>query len=239
MPTRFPLLRSLSGAGYWSSDRGLALLLVAVVVLEFVILPLEASGRVGVGLLVLVDVWTASVLVAGTSALGWYRMSRGVVGLAVVAVLALLVSHVTARAVPVLIVEAVRSAMSALVFAGLTALILAHVLREGPTTRHRVLGAVAAYLLIGLVFGNVFRFLSVLDSGALQGAHWSPGEANLFVFVYFSLATLSTVGYGDILPLSLAARAVANFEGLLGPLYLAILIARLVSLEVSARASPR
>jgi len=239
MPSRFPLLRSLSGAGYWSSDRGLAVLLVVVIVLEFVVLPLEASGRVGVGLLVLVDVWTAGVLVAGTSALGWYRMSRGMVTLGVVAVVGVLFVHLTARALPVLVIDAVRSVVSALAFGGLTALILAHVLGEGPTTRHRILGAVAAYLLIGLVFANVYRFLAVVDAQALQGTRWAPGGENLFVFFYFSMTTLTTLGYGDILPVSLGARAVASLEALIGPLYLAILIARLVSLEVTARASPR
>jgi len=239
MPERLSFFRTLSGAGYWSSDRGLSALLVAVIVLEFVILPLEASGRLGLGVLLLVDLWTAGVLVAGTSALGWHRMSKGLVGLTAVMVGALLAVHFTSRAVPLTVVEALRSALTALFFAGLTALIMAHVLREGPTTRHRILGAVAAYLLIGFVFANVFRLIQVVDGAALQGVQWAPGESNLFGFTYFSLSTLSTLGYGDVLPVSRAARAAASFEALLGQLFLAILIARLVSLEVAARSSPR
>jgi len=52
---------------------------------------------------------------------------------------------------------------------------------------------------------------------------------------YFSFVTLTTVGYGDILPASLVTRSLANFEGLIGTLFPAILIARLVSMEIAAR----
>ena len=52
---------------------------------------------------------------------------------------------------------------------------------------------------------------------------------------YFSFVTLTTVGYGDILPTSLVTRSLANIEGLMGTLFPAILIARLVSMEIAAR----
>ena len=52
---------------------------------------------------------------------------------------------------------------------------------------------------------------------------------------YFSFVTLTTVGYGDILPATLVTRTLANLEGLIGQLFPAILIARLVSMEIAAR----
>ena len=56
-----------------------------------------------------------------------------------------------------------------------------------------------------------------------------------FQLLYFSLITLTTVGYGHITPLSPPARFLAALEGLIGPLYLAIMITRLVALEMAHR----
>jgi voltage-gated potassium channel Kch len=239
MAPRITLPKSRPPSPLWSSDGGLVALLGAVLLLEFVFLPLEASGWIGPGWIFLVDVWTAGVLIAGASALGWKRLQRGLIAGGLVAVLVLLAVHIWARSVSVSWVEALRSVVATVVFSILTALILGQVFRAGPTTRARIFGAVAAYVLLGLVFGNVFRCLHVLDARALTGVHWEPGVTNLSAYVYFSLSTLTTVGYGDILPVSLAARAVANLEALAGQLFPAILIARLVSLEVANRPSPR
>ncbi|HJS73991.1 MAG TPA: potassium channel family protein, partial [Vicinamibacteria bacterium] len=57
-------------------------------------------------------------------------------------------------------------------------------------------------------------------------------------WLYFSFVTLTTVGYGDVLPLHPVARSLAIFEAVAGPLYLAILLARLVSLAMAAPAEP-
>ena len=239
MAPRFTLPKSLPASPIWSSDRGLVALLLAVLLLEFVFLPLESSGLIGPGWIILVDVWTAGVLVAGASALGWKRLQTGIIAGGLAAVIVLLGVHIWARSVSVTWVEALRALVAATVFSLLAALILGQVFRAGPTTQARILGAVAAYVLLGLIFGNVFRFLHVLDERALTGIHWSPGVTNLAAYVYFSLSTLTTVGYGDILPVSLPARAVANLEALAGQLFPAILIARLVSLELATRPSPR
>jgi hypothetical protein len=218
--------------GYWSSDRGLAALLVSVAMLMFVFLPLEASGLLGRGWMFLMDVWVAGVILAGASALGWRAVQRGVLVLGCAIVLAVLALRLLAHGVPATWTEAVASAVSAVVFALLTALILAQTFREGPTTRYRILGAVAAYLLLGLTWAEAYRFVDVLRPGSLQGLVWQPGGLNLASFVYFSLSTLTTAGYGDIVPVSLPARALANLESLVGQLFPAVLLARLVSLSL-------
>ena len=58
------------------------------------------------------------------------------------------------------------------------------------------------------------------------------------IFIYFSLTTLSTIGFGDITPLSLPARYVAVAEGITGQFYLAVLVARLVGMQMSRAATP-
>ena len=88
-----------------------------------------------------------------------------------------------------------------------------------------------------LVFVAVLLF-ALRALGFAQGTGGTlPEEHNALSahLTYFSFVSLTTVGYGDILPASLVTRALANFEGLLGTLFPAILIARLVSMEIAAR----
>ncbi len=90
-------------------------------------------------------------------------------------------------------------------------------------------GAAAVYLLIGVVWGVWFRFIETLMPGSfvLTGTSEAIGWSN---FIYFSLATLTTLGYGDITPVSPVARVWATLEAVAGVLYVALLISRLVSL---------
>ena len=106
--------------------------------------------------------------------------------------------------------------------------ILIRTFEKGKFTIRRVQGAVIVYLLAALIFcllyHSVFLFSSVKSFAGLVGSHRSQ-------FLYFSLCTLTTDGYGDILPLTSLARSLTNMESLIGMLYPAILIARLVSME--------
>lgn len=103
--------------------------------------------------------------------------------------------------------------------------------RAGAITVYRILGAIAGYLIIGLIFAYTYIFLSLLAPDAFR---FAPGvqtnEPPLPEMVYFSLVTLTTVGYGDITPLHPFARSLVTLEALIGQLYPAILIARLVTL---------
>ena len=102
--------------------------------------------------------------------------------------------------------------------------VLRDVLSGGTVDMNRVFGAVCVYLLIGLswaiLFGLVDRFPGEDSFRGLDGA---PGT-----YLYFSFVTLTTLGYGDIVPLSAAARTLVALEATLGQLYLAILVAALV-----------
>src|SRR5262249_34101121 len=108
--------------------------------------------------------------------------------------------------------------------------VLAQTLRRGPITFHRILGAVAAYLLLGVIWAYAYSLVALLRPGAFSGPV-SPADGPRAWF-YFSFVTLTTVGYGDVLPVHPVARSLATLEAVVGSLYLAILIARLVSLAV-------
>jgi len=98
---------------------------------------------------------------------------------------------------------------------------------------HRVIGAILLYLDIGVVFVALFCFVALLVPNAFNGL--GPLQDNLSVAgnsIYFSFVTLTTVGYGDIVPVHPFARGLANVEAIIGQLYPATLLARIVTLEI-------
>jgi hypothetical protein len=123
----------------------------------------------------------------------------------------------------------------------LTVVILSKVFSDtGTVTMQRVLGAIAAYLLLGLTWSVLYGLLVQLLPGAFShtvtGAIFSADDRASIT--YFSFVTLTTVGYGDITPTHEITRMFAIMEALTGQLYPATLLARLVSLEVSHRSGP-
>ena len=108
--------------------------------------------------------------------------------------------------------------------AGLT---IRYLVAIGDITPDQYAGAVTGYLLIALAFADTFLFIEYLHPGSFTlpaGEALSFGSAS-----YTSLVTLTTLGYGDVVPLSPMARIAAALESVLGVLYLALLVSRLVS----------
>jgi hypothetical protein len=123
----------------------------------------------------------------------------------------------------------VRGAASlwvALVLAATIVLVVRHVLRHPVVTLQTIAGALSAYLLIGLMFAEVYTAMSRLDGRPFFAGGQLPDSATV---QYFSFTTLTTLGYGDFTAAHDAARAVAVLEALLGQIFLVTLIARLVS----------
>ena len=118
----------------------------------------------------------------------------------------------------------------------LCVVILMLVVRRGPVTRQRIEGAVAVYVLLGLTWAQAYELLALLHPGAFGGAVGGPASP---AWIYYSFVTLTTMGYGDITPVHPLARSLAILEALTGQLYLAILVARLVSLELHSREGGR
>lgn len=115
-------------------------------------------------------------------------------------------------------------------------LLLRHVLGDDPVTLDKLFGSICVYMLFGLLWAEIYSLLHGLDPGSFtisQGLQPGVGVGGAgspaSVFVYYSFVTLTTLGYGDISPLEPVPRAMASLEAIVGPLYLAILVARLVS----------
>lgn len=115
-----------------------------------------------------------------------------------------------------------------------TVVTLTAVLRPGKVTTDKLAGSICVYLLLGLTFAILYSVIEAVQPGAfaLPGQIEGHGRGGEYVFIYFSFTTLTTLGYGDIAPLGTFARTLTWMEAVLGQLYLAILIARLVGLHL-------
>ena len=109
------------------------------------------------------------------------------------------------------------------------------VFEPGRVTYHRVVGAVLVYLLIGMMFVSFFVFVGLLVPKAFAGIAVADNTALASNLIYFSFVTLTSTGYGEIVPLHPVARSLCNLESIIGQLYPATLLARLVTLELSGR----
>ena len=108
------------------------------------------------------------------------------------------------------------------------------VFAPGKVTTHRVLGAIVLYLDLGMMFSASYRLAWDLLPSALSGipAGTQPWQA-AGTILYFSFVTLTSVGYGDITPVHPIVRSLANLEAIIGQLFPATLLARLISLELA------
>ncbi len=127
-----------------------------------------------------------------------------------------------------------------LLFAYITWNELRAVLKQKEITREVISLSISVYLLFGLTFGLFYIVLRDLQPNAFSFSGTGPpsDQQVIPVLIYFSLTTLSTIGFGDITPITLLARYSAVAEGITGQFYLAILVARLVGMQMSQSASP-
>jgi len=120
---------------------------------------------------------------------------------------------------------------------------LRSVLRQREVTGETICMAVSVYLLMGFTWAFLYAVMYQRHPESFGGlATIQPGQLievqHIFpILGYFSLTTLSTIGFGDITPVSLQARYAAVAEGISGQFYLAILVARLVGIQMSQSAS--
>lgn len=212
----------------FSTDAGMTVLLVSLFVVVFVIypyVPLSGFGRL------VVNFGLTVVLVAGSFSLSDRRWRIGVYLVAAAALAGNWLQQLVSHDAVLYLAYASTLAFLALVAGG----VLARVLRPGRVTHHHIQGAVAVYLMLGLIWGFAYSLVELSRPGSFRlpepaaaGASQHPGDP-VRDLVYFSFVTLTTLGYGDVTPKSPSARNLATLEALIGQLYLVTLIARLVS----------
>jgi len=118
----------------------------------------------------------------------------------------------------------------------ITGVMLVQVFRAGPITLHRIEGAVTVYLLVVYSWALACQLIALSDPMAFSFPVAPLNPQNLrFRMLYFSTTTMTTASYGDIIPLSPLARSLAALESMIGQLFPALLLARLVAMELHYR----
>ncbi|MDZ8119467.1 potassium channel family protein [Pontiella agarivorans] len=113
--------------------------------------------------------------------------------------------------------------------------IMRFVLMNDAVTEDKIYGAISAYFLMGVIWSFVYTGFFIQDptSFNVPEAWLSSDAVNSFWAVYFSFTTLTTLGYGDITPQTPLAQSYAMMEAVIGQVFLAVIVARLIALHIS------
>lgn len=107
-------------------------------------------------------------------------------------------------------------------------------------TSNTIIATLCLYLVIGLFWGALYALLYEFDPGSYSGALLDNVEGNKFnLFIYFSIVTLTTLGYGDITPQTLEASSLCQLEAIVGQFFTAVVIAWLVGSYASSKANSK
>lgn len=213
---------------FWSTESGLTGLLIFSLGYLIVLNSLSefSFGRLVARLLF------SLIIVAGV--LTTFKQ-RWLHGLAIVLAVASLALNWAAEILPGDALTTVSAGLSFIYLGFLLAAVVLQVFREGPVTSHRIYGAIVVYLLIGALWALLYQVVALTLPQAFRLPEAMAGgdpDALQRLMTYFSFITLTTTGYGDITPVHPVARTLAMCEALVGQLYPAITLARLVSLAV-------
>jgi len=160
--------------------------------------------------------WTSTRL-RSDKRLRWWAIALGIAAVAVVAVLSAIAS---AR-----VIYGAVGACSLVLIAAAMATIVSTLVERRRVDTSAVLGVLCVYLLLALLFASMHQMFASFSTDYLNGASDPPSPSDL---LYFSVITLTTVGFGDITPASRLARAVSVTEALTGQLYLVSVVAGVV-----------
>jgi hypothetical protein len=222
---------------YWHEllrEPGLTVLVIVEATLIFLVIPLSGMGVLPG--LVLPAMFL--ILLFAIMAVTWH--SRVATIAVLIAVILSPVGTFFWREDPTPLTEWLNSGGRFLAIATVSLVIAGVVFGSGRVTFHRVQGAVVLYLNFGLMFFIIYRLLDDLLPNAFSGLPPTGKEfGSGAALLYFSFSTLTTLGYGDILPVHPLTRNIANLEAIIGQLYPATLLARLVSLEIVHRRESR
>jgi voltage-gated potassium channel len=130
---------------------------------------------------------------------------------------------------PLRLLSIINWSILAAFFAVVSIGFFAYLGRSGAVTDDRIFVSVSLYLLLGMLWFSLYNLLEAIHPGSFAQASAPTSALPRGTMIYLSLATLTTLGYGDIVPVTPIARMVAALEAVAGVLYIAITVARLVA----------
>lgn len=210
---------------YWTDDKGLLYLFIAIFTLLFVIYPVSGNNELGS---ILANVFIIFILLTGIISVDINRKYRTKI---IIFLVTLIVGSILTDKFMTDTVFHLHIFIRLIFLWLLVILIFKKVFRNQPISFFfRITGSITIYLLIGFIWANMIFIVNHFFPDSFhvsQSVDWQ--DKNMFNYIYYSFETLTTLGYGDILPITPLAKTLIILEALIGPLYLAILIGRLVS----------
>lgn len=136
--------------------------------------------------------------------------------------------------------QLVSASLYGLFFAVMAVTILSVIIKTKKVTTETIYASICVYLLLGIIWTMLYAITEIIEPGSFQSGgapvvdfQGGPVARNVFAnFIYYSFVSLTTLGYGDITPVSPHARAFSSLEAVVGQLYIAVLIARLVGMHI-------
>ena len=207
-----------------------SLVLLVSVVLFIVLLPILEKDQVGE--MVLIASMYAILIFATLDLSAKRTVIWPAIVLAASSMLGLIVSH--AFPVPRLIVT---NGLVLMLFFGFVSVRLFLYLGQRGSPRSHLMASVSLYLILGIFWFTIYWVVETLRPGsfAQRGGIPAGGGVRMSTFLYLSLETLTTLGYGDVLPVSPVARMFATLESAMGVLYIAITVSRMVGAAVRSK----
>jgi len=208
----------------WFKTRRFLFTLIAFMLL-FILYPLtEEFVRIGFFL----DIFLSIVLLSAIYAVG---ERRGPLVFGVLTAVPAFLAHWVHFFFEVQVLHLIDVVFGVIFFAFATVTIVTHLFKEKRVTADLIRGAICGYLLIGLMWAFVFSLVETLRPGSFVSE--AAANLNLENLIYYSFVTLSTTGYGDIVPMTNQARSLSILEAVMGQMYLAVNIATLVAIRIS------
>lgn len=200
-------------AGYW--------LVLALIVVSYALCAAQSSPDPSSGALLVQLVTVAAILRVARVSTRVQRAAQLVIAVSFIAVLAVWVLPAEGAGLDVAL-----SATSMLAYLIAPAAIIGHQLRRAVIDAQTLLAAISAYILVGMFFTFVYNFTSLSSAASVFG---SEPMDSLSTQLFFSFTTLTTTGYGNVVPAGPIGESIAIAEAVTGQLFLVVAVARVVT----------
>lgn len=219
-------MASVVGGFVTSTLRGKYFYVLTCLLLLFLVYPFIQGDILGVSFL---DIFSTAILISTIYAVS---RSRRYLFMAALFALPAIATNWAYQIVRTDWLNLVSDGLYALYFLFAACIILIDVLQGEKVTFDKIYGAICVYFLIGMIWASVFSVIQTCAPGSFMLSRTPAQQANESDLSYHSFVTLTTLGYGDIAPVSPPARSLSALEAMIGQLYLTVLVARLVGLHI-------
>ena len=221
---------------YWNHERSLKALLIYMSIALFVWIPIAGFGREWWGFLLSEVLFNLIILAGVFSVLTRWKNQLFFISNAVLAsVFRILFFFIAIDWVLML-----GYAFSIVFLTLLARKVLQHIFKDGPVNFYRIQGSIVVFMIIGIICAMLYTLIESILPGSFATTQSSQTYADLFSqLLYFSFVTMTTLGFSDMIPTGSLAKSLVIFQGMTGLLYPVIMIARLVTLEVTHSAQAR